>query len=403
MSISAQVGRNDSCPCGSGKKFKKCCLLRNQARIPSPGPAQRNGKQRAVPHTPAQAAPAKEGAATPEPAFLAKLRSWPHVRFVTRDCLGFVKVHEPQQRPFKIVNEEVWICKYELDYLQRLRTWRPGELERMDIAWLNLACAVELPGSEGLVIKDLCKVVDEWAEHIRRETERSYLHFVSYPEEYHHSEPYWRMLMLTAILQQHYGIRYNPEQIQNYSWHDSRDQFIHGLLGPTRTGTCPSIPVLIVAIGRRLGYPLWLCEAPGHVFTRWDERATGFRMNVECHGNGMRVHPDEFYHHWPVEWNEAMFVQERALGPYHRFLRPLEPWETLASFLVLRGHVWESNQRWGEATAVYNTACELVPYNRTYAFYASEAWRKMVDPDYAMFEEVKWKGLTPSYAAYETK
>ncbi|UUZ74166.1 SEC-C domain-containing protein [Polaromonas sp. P1(28)-8] len=21
------MGRNDSCPCGSGKKFKKCCLL----------------------------------------------------------------------------------------------------------------------------------------------------------------------------------------------------------------------------------------------------------------------------------------------------------------------------------------------------------------------------------------
>jgi hypothetical protein len=25
------VGRNDPCPCGSGKKFKKCCLARVQA------------------------------------------------------------------------------------------------------------------------------------------------------------------------------------------------------------------------------------------------------------------------------------------------------------------------------------------------------------------------------------
>ena len=24
----AQVGRNEPCPCGSGKKFKKCCLNR---------------------------------------------------------------------------------------------------------------------------------------------------------------------------------------------------------------------------------------------------------------------------------------------------------------------------------------------------------------------------------------
>ena len=26
---SAEPGRNDPCPCGSGKKFKKCCALKN--------------------------------------------------------------------------------------------------------------------------------------------------------------------------------------------------------------------------------------------------------------------------------------------------------------------------------------------------------------------------------------
>ena len=25
------VGRNDPCPCGSGKKYKKCCMLKDQA------------------------------------------------------------------------------------------------------------------------------------------------------------------------------------------------------------------------------------------------------------------------------------------------------------------------------------------------------------------------------------
>lgn len=25
-----EVGRNDPCPCGSGKKYKKCCLLQDQ-------------------------------------------------------------------------------------------------------------------------------------------------------------------------------------------------------------------------------------------------------------------------------------------------------------------------------------------------------------------------------------
>jgi uncharacterized protein YecA (UPF0149 family) len=25
------VGRNDPCPCGSGKKYKKCCMIKDQA------------------------------------------------------------------------------------------------------------------------------------------------------------------------------------------------------------------------------------------------------------------------------------------------------------------------------------------------------------------------------------
>ncbi|WP_441233920.1 SEC-C metal-binding domain-containing protein [Bradyrhizobium sp. 930_D9_N1_4] len=39
MSISPHrdVGRNDPCPCGSGKKFKKCCLSSQSLNEPSPG------------------------------------------------------------------------------------------------------------------------------------------------------------------------------------------------------------------------------------------------------------------------------------------------------------------------------------------------------------------------------
>jgi tetratricopeptide (TPR) repeat protein len=29
----AKIGRNDPCPCGSGKKYKKCCLTRDEARL----------------------------------------------------------------------------------------------------------------------------------------------------------------------------------------------------------------------------------------------------------------------------------------------------------------------------------------------------------------------------------
>jgi tetratricopeptide (TPR) repeat protein len=36
MQFVATIGRNDPCPCNSGKKFKKCCLPFHQARAPEP-------------------------------------------------------------------------------------------------------------------------------------------------------------------------------------------------------------------------------------------------------------------------------------------------------------------------------------------------------------------------------
>ncbi len=30
----AKIGRNDPCPCGSGKKYKRCCLLLHKGSIP---------------------------------------------------------------------------------------------------------------------------------------------------------------------------------------------------------------------------------------------------------------------------------------------------------------------------------------------------------------------------------
>ncbi|NCP78894.1 MAG: zinc chelation protein SecC, partial [Desulfuromonadales bacterium] len=28
----SNIGRNEPCPCGSGRKYKKCCLLKEESR-----------------------------------------------------------------------------------------------------------------------------------------------------------------------------------------------------------------------------------------------------------------------------------------------------------------------------------------------------------------------------------
>lgn len=35
-----KVGRNDPCPCGSGRKFKKCCVWRSEIDKSSPIPVE---------------------------------------------------------------------------------------------------------------------------------------------------------------------------------------------------------------------------------------------------------------------------------------------------------------------------------------------------------------------------
>ena len=36
-----KLGRNSPCPCGSGKKLKKCCVTELEASMPGPGPVSK--------------------------------------------------------------------------------------------------------------------------------------------------------------------------------------------------------------------------------------------------------------------------------------------------------------------------------------------------------------------------
>lgn len=73
---------------------------------------------------------------------------------------------------------------------------------------------------------------------------------------------------MAILLKRGVGIRYQPTAIGNYDFADSRDDLLHGVL-TRKLGTCTSLPVLCVAIGRRLGYPMHLAVATSHVLCQW--------------------------------------------------------------------------------------------------------------------------------------
>jgi hypothetical protein len=233
-----------------------------------------------------------------------------------------------------------------------------------EIASQNLVCAKGLPGAEGLDIASCLRTLDAWAERVRSETDRHLYRFRNNPAEYGYSEGYFRMLMVAVILYEDFGVRYNPARISSPNapgdwgfFADSRDLFLHGLLGPTRTGTCSSMPVLYAAIGRRLGYPLKLVTTKAHVFLRWDDGTE--RFNLEATGRGMNRYDDDHFRRWPY----PVTPQEEAQDGY---LRSLGPEEEQALFLSLRAQCLFVNGRRTEALQSLEQAVQTAPGSRPF-------------------------------------
>ena len=243
----------------------------------------------------------------------------------------------------------------------------------LDVAPLNLHCAKELPGAESLNVEQAQTIIESMATRVANETGKYLSKFKANAADFNNSEGYFRILTLVTVLQQDFGVHYNPERIRSPNFADSRDLFLHGLLTGKREGTCVSMPVLYVAVGRRLGYPLKLVTTKGHLFARWEGRRTERltsptplpkgaerdekipevgayeRFNIEATGQGLSCFPDEYYHAWP----EPLTPKEIASGQY---LNSLTPKEELAVFLSARGN-------WVDPIVAYTDCSKSIPRN----------------------------------------
>jgi transglutaminase superfamily protein len=234
-----------------------------------------------------------------------------------------------------------------------------AEIEEYDIGALNMRCAQGLPGAEDLDESKLLDWLDRAARTVHLETCRHWYRFNANPAIYNNSAAYFCCYFLLQTLQEELGARYNPDRIRDPDFRDSRDLFIHGMIGGPG-GTCASMPILYIAVGRRLGYPLKLVQTRAHFFVRWEDpegKCFGFpeRFNIEGSGEGIASYSDDYYRTWPEQWTEA----EETEGLY---LRSMSPREELAAFLVNRGHCLSDNGRLVEAVEAYSWASAAAPH-----------------------------------------
>jgi len=259
-----------------------------------------------------------------------------------------------------------------LDELLKMPT---GQLAGVDIAEMNLLCATGLPGSEKLNIDQALAILDDWAKRVAVETERN-LHNPTFSRQgdlLPHGEAYRRAEMLLNVLESDLGVRYDLAAKDKFSFKDSRTAFIHGMipatgqsppsLKQTPGGTFLSMPVLYVAVGRRLGYPLRLVTAKGHVFVRWDGESNSNppwreRFNIDI-AQGFASYPDGYYKMWPSR------LTDKEVSA-NRYLLSLAPAEELAEFLAYRGHCGLENSQAAFAARCYENAYGYDPKRPCY-------------------------------------
>lgn len=231
-----------------------------------------------------------------------------------------------------------------------------------DIGFLNLVTAPGLPPDQrGRIVSDGLKTLDSWASAVAEQTWKNHHHYLDNPGEFK-NEIEWRLAMMCTVLGQDFKVRYDPSLTSTEQQNASNEKFfsnpesvfLTGCLGESRIGTCASLPVLYVAIGRRIGYPMHLVAARGHLFARWDD-GKGTRVNLEAaNAGGFTSHPDSHYRAWPG----LITPQMEKTGGY---LQNLTLEQTLAVFMSTRAACLQSAGKTADAISAAAAAFRLAP------------------------------------------
>jgi Transglutaminase-like superfamily len=247
--------------------------------------------------------------------------------------------------------------------LHKLLAMDDSSLDRLDPLEVDLAVARTIPGCEWLDVARYKRVVDEWAEHVREETDRHHYRFKGNRAEFKNSLAYFKALTLATVVGQDFKVGYD---VQSIAFDDPKDLFIHGVID-TRRGTCVSLPVLYMALGHRLGYPIRAVTTSQHMFCRWEDVAAGERLNIEAaNAGGLADYSDEHYMSWPTKVDP----QDVRTGSA---LKSLTMREFLGVKVASRGdYHWRKGNR-AEAQVSYALAHQLYPACRSiYEIFASQ-------------------------------
>ncbi len=199
-----------------------------------------------------------------------------------------------------------------------------------DVAHLNLAVFYGRAPRDPQRDLEETTILQEWVELVRTGIANSFARHRNTAANL--SDPEFAMLVMATVLHRNLQVAYHLSFNEGpYNASDPANLFLSGLL-LQRRGSCVTMPLLTLAIGRRLGYPLHLVLTKRHAFCRWEDSA-GVRFNIEAAKHGYGSHSDDYYCTWPAPFSEA----DIRSGVY---LRNLTRHEETGFFFYQRG-LWK--------------------------------------------------------------
>ncbi len=200
-----------------------------------------------------------------------------------------------------------------------------AELGGVDPVVVNLAVARGIPAYADLNVERYVKTIDDWAKTVKFDTDRHRYRFEQNPSDFNNSFVEYRIEWLATDVNAVFKIDYD---VLDFDFTEPSNLFLNGIVD-RKLGTCVSMPMLYVALGWRLGYPIKPVAVPTHIFARWDDGRE--RINIEATGYGADQ-PDSAY-------QEEFFLSSRCIERGGE-LTSLTPRQTLAMLLLARQSYW---------------------------------------------------------------
>jgi len=259
--------------------------------------------------------------------------------------------------------------------LSELLDLQEDKLARVDIARMNLLCATGLPNSENIKLNDYLQTLDRWAEIVKKAEEKYLPTLYRNPAKYENSLAKFKAITLVLTIQEDLKCGYNMKLVHSgamQDWRstqffkDSRDLFLHGLI-ERRKGTCASLPVLVAAMGRRCGYPLYLVSSKGHLFCRWQDSKETF--NIEASSRGVDIFPDSHYLQYPHPTTKEECSNEK-------YLKTHTPIEELSLLMSTRAVCFNANGLYKQAIEAYEISLRGFPNSKLTRAYVEDTKRR---------------------------